>query len=82
MQLRSPKSLMNPRQATMQAIEKLDYRVTPGDISAQAGLNLEIANSALLSLAADTSAHMQVSEVGDIAFEFDRGFKNTSWRDR
>jgi hypothetical protein len=68
---------MNPRQATMQAIEKLDYRVTPGDIAAQAGLNLEIANSQLLALAADTSAHMQVSEVGDIAFEFDRGFKNT-----
>ncbi|AFY69673.1 hypothetical protein Pse7367_1381 [Thalassoporum mexicanum PCC 7367] len=68
---------MNPRQATMQAIEKLDYRVTPGDIAAQSGLNLEIANSQLLSLASDTSAHMQVSEAGDLAFEFDRSFKNT-----
>jgi hypothetical protein len=70
--------------AVMTAVESLDYRVTVGDVAAKAGLNLEIAQQGLIALAADTQAHLQVSEAGEIAYEFPQNFRsilrNRYWR--
>ncbi|PZO21182.1 MAG: hypothetical protein DCF25_05460 [Leptolyngbya foveolarum] len=59
----------------MQAVEALDYRVTVGDVAAKAGLNVEIAQQGLLALASETQGHMQVSDSGEIAYEFSRNFR-------
>ena len=68
----------------MQAVERLDYRVTVGDVAAQAGLDIKVAQQALLVLASDVQAHLQVSESGEIAYEFPRHFRtvlrNKFWR--
>jgi cytochrome c biogenesis protein CcdA len=70
--------------AVMTAVESLDYRVTVGDVAAKAGLNLEVAQQGLIALAADTQAHLQVSEAGEIAYEFPNNFRtilrNRYWR--
>ena len=59
----------------MKAVESLKYRVTVGDVAAQAGLNLATAEQGLLALASETQAHLQVSEEGEIAYEFPRNFR-------
>ncbi|MEL6327250.1 MAG: hypothetical protein AAFQ61_10155, partial [Cyanobacteria bacterium J06626_23] len=59
----------------MAAVEALDYRVTVGDVAAQSGLALPLAQQGILALAADTQAHMQVAETGDVAYEFPRNFR-------
>ncbi|ASC71082.1 uncharacterized protein XM38_020320 [Halomicronema hongdechloris C2206] len=75
---------MAPNPTVMQAVESLDYRVTVGDVAAQAGLDLNQARQGLLALASDTQAHLQVSESGEIAYEFPRNFRavlrNKFWR--
>ncbi len=68
----------------MRAVESLDYRVTVGDVAAQAGLKVEVAQKGLLALASETQGHMQVSESGEIAYEFPRNFqgilRNKHWQ--
>jgi hypothetical protein len=64
------------REAVMKAVEKLNYRVTVGDVAAQSGLSLAIASSQLMSLATDSGGHLQVSQSGDIAYMFSRNFRN------
>ena len=68
----------------LQTVEQLDYRVTVGDVAAQAGLQVETARQGLLSLAADVGGHLQVAETGDIAYVFPndlRGIlRRQSWR--
>ncbi|MEO0756480.1 MAG: hypothetical protein AAFY78_06360 [Cyanobacteria bacterium J06648_16] len=59
----------------MAAVEALDYRVTVGDVAAQSGLALPLAQQGILALAADTQAHMQVAETGDVAYEFPHNFR-------
>ncbi len=59
----------------MKAVESLSYRVTVGDVAARAGLNVEIAQQGLLALASETQAHLQVSEAGEIAYEFPKNFR-------
>ncbi|MGD1898356.1 MAG: hypothetical protein ACFB16_15545 [Phormidesmis sp.] len=59
----------------MQAVESLKYRVTVGEVAAQSGLNVEVAQQGLLALASETQAHMQVSPEGEIAYEFSRNFR-------
>ncbi|MBE9052609.1 hypothetical protein IQ243_19720 [Nostocales cyanobacterium LEGE 11386] len=66
---------MTPNPTIMQAIEKLGYRVTVGDVATQAGLNVAEAGQGLLALAADTGGHLQVAETGDIVYQFPRNFK-------
>jgi voltage-gated potassium channel Kch len=60
----------------MQAVERLGYRVTVGDVASQAGLNVEIASAGLLALASDAGGHMQVAESGDIVYLFPRNFRD------
>ncbi|WP_204140170.1 hypothetical protein [Halomicronema sp. CCY15110] len=70
--------------AVMTAVEMLDYRVTVGDVAAQSGLELATAQQGLNALAADTQAHLQVSDAGEIAYEFPKSFRailrNKYWR--
>ena len=77
---------MSQNPAVMKAVESLDYRVTVGDVAAQAGLDLNVTQQGLIALAADTQAHLQVSEAGEIAYEFPKNFRailrNKYWRIR
>jgi hypothetical protein len=77
---------MNHNTAVMEAVESLDYRVTVGDVAAQAGLELNLAQQGINALAADTAAHLQVSDTGEIAYEFPKSFRailrNKYWRIR
>ncbi|MEB3182350.1 MAG: hypothetical protein VKL59_25435 [Nostocaceae cyanobacterium] len=66
---------MAPNPAIMQAVEQLGYRVTVGDVSTQAGLNVEIAQQGLLALASSAGGHLQVAESGDIVYLFPRNFR-------
>lgn len=63
----------NPR--IMQAVERLDYRVTVGDVAAQAGLQVNLAQRELLALASEAGGHLQVAESGEIAYLFPRDFR-------
>ena len=70
---------MNPtaelNKDVMKAVESLDYRVTVGDVAAQAGLNIDVAEQGLLALASETQGHLQVSEEGKIAYAFPKNFR-------
>jgi hypothetical protein len=59
----------------MKAVERLDYRVTVGDVATQAGLELNLAEQGLLALASEAGGHLQVAETGDIAYLFPRDFR-------
>ncbi|KST63598.1 DUF4199 domain-containing protein [Mastigocoleus testarum] len=64
---------LNP--TIMQAVEKLDYRVTVGDIATQAGLNIAEASQGLLALATEAGGHLQVADDGDIVYLFPKNFR-------
>ena len=70
--------------AIAKSVEQLNYRVTVGDVAAQAGLNLNLAQQGLLALAADADGHMQVAETGDIVYLFPKNFRarvrNKHWQ--
>lgn len=72
--------------AVMRAVEKLDYRVTIGDVASQAGLDVKIAERDLLALASEAGGHMQVAESGEIAYLFPHNFRsilrNKDWQIR
>jgi len=53
----------------MQAVEHPGYRVTVRT-SPQAGLNVNLAQQRLLTLAADAGGHLQVAESGEIVYLF------------
>jgi hypothetical protein len=65
---------LNP--SVMQAVEKLGYRVTVGDVASQAGLEVQVAERDLLALASEAGGHMQVAESGEIAYLFTRNFRD------
>ena len=66
---------MAPSPTIMQAVEKLGYRVTVGDVVTQAGLNVVEANQSLLALASDAGGHLQVADSGDIVYLFPQNFR-------
>jgi hypothetical protein len=74
--------MLNP--TIMQAVEQLNYRATIGDVAAQAGLDLNIAEQGLLVLASETGGHLQVAETGDIVYQFPSNFRtilrNKFWK--
>jgi hypothetical protein len=65
-----------PNPAIMQAVERLGYRVTVGDIASQAGLKIDLAQQGLLALASDAGGHLQVSETGEVVYLFPKDFRN------
>jgi hypothetical protein len=75
---------MTPNPTLVQSVEQLGYRVTVGDVAAQAGLEINTAQRGILALASDAGAHLQVAESGDIAYVFPQNFRsilrNKYWR--
>jgi hypothetical protein len=67
---------MAPNPTIMQAVERLGYRVTVGDVATQAGLNVAEANQSLLALASDAGGHLQVADTGDIVYLFPKNFRD------
>jgi len=67
---------MTPNPDIMQAVEQLDYRVTVGDVAAQAGLKVAVAEQGLLALASQVSGHLQVAESGDVVYLFPPEFRS------
>lgn len=65
---------LNP--SVMQAVEKLGYRVTVGDVASQAGLEVQVAERDLLELASEAGGHMQVAESGEMAYLFSNNFRD------
>ncbi|ELS04360.1 hypothetical protein Xen7305DRAFT_00040910 [Xenococcus sp. PCC 7305] len=66
---------MTPNPQIMDSVDNLNYRVTVGDVAAQAGLNLNVAQNGLLALAADANGNLQVAESGDIVYCFPKNFR-------
>lgn len=60
----------------MKAVERLNYRVTVGDVATQAGLEVSLAEQGLLALASEAGGHLQVAETGDIVYLFPRDFRS------
>jgi hypothetical protein len=67
---------MTPDLKIVKSIEKLDYRVTVGDVAAQAGLELNFAQQGLLALASEAGGHLQVAESGDVVYLFPKNFRS------
>jgi hypothetical protein len=59
----------------MEAVKKLNYRVTIGDVAAQSGLDLNTAQREVLALASETGGNLQVAESGEIAYKFAPNFQ-------
>lgn len=66
---------MAPTPEIMQAVERLNYRVTVGDVATQAGLDLNLAQQGLLALASDAGGHLQVADSGDVVYLFPPNFR-------
>lgn len=66
---------MTPNPKIMQAVERLDYRVTIGDVATQAGLDVNLAQQGLLALASEAGGHLQVAESGEIVYQFPKNFR-------
>ncbi len=60
----------------MEAVEQLGYRVTVGDVATKAGLNVNLAEKGLLTLASGAGGHLQVAESGDIVYLFPQNFRD------
>ena len=67
---------MIPNPKILKSIEKLDYRVTVGDVAAQAGLELNFAQQGLIALASEAGGHLQVAESGDVVYLFPKNFRS------
>jgi len=59
----------------MKSIERLGYEVTVGDVAANSGLEINLAQKGLLALASETQGNLLVSETGDIVYKFPRNFR-------
>lgn len=73
---------LNPQ--IMRSVEQLDYAVTIGDVATQAGLELNVTQQGLLALASEAGGHLQVTDSGDILYQFPQNFRtilrNRFWR--
>jgi hypothetical protein len=67
---------MTPDPTIMQAVEKLDYRMTVGDVATQVGLDVNVAQQGLLALASEAGGHLQVAESGDVVYVFPQNFRS------
>ncbi|PSB20721.1 hypothetical protein C7B65_07355 [Phormidesmis priestleyi ULC007] len=66
---------MTPDPAIVKAVERLDYRVTVGDVAAQAGLDVNLAERGLLVLASAAGGQLQVAESGEVVYLFSQDFQ-------
>ncbi|MCY7321173.1 MAG: hypothetical protein LH660_05070 [Phormidesmis sp. CAN_BIN36] len=67
---------MTPDPAIVKAVERLDYRVTVGDVAAQAGLDVNLAERGLLVLASAAGGQLQVAESGEVVYLFSNDFQD------
>ena len=67
---------MTPNPKILKSIEKLDYRVTVGDVAADTGLELNFAQQGLLALAGEAGGHLQVADTGDVVYLFPQNFRS------
>ena len=65
---------LNP--AVLKAIDRLNYRATIGDVAAQSGLEIALAEQGVLALATETGATLQVTESGDVAYLFSPSYRS------
>ncbi|HTL89474.1 MAG TPA: hypothetical protein VL134_08725 [Leptolyngbya sp.] len=69
-------SMPTPNPAVLNAIESLNYRATVGDVAAQAGLNINLTEKGLLTLASQAGGELQVAESGEVVYQFPRNFRH------
>lgn len=69
-------SNLTPDPAIVKAVERLDYRVTVGDVAAQAGLDVNLAERGLLVLASAAGGQLQVAESGEVVYLFSKDFQD------
>lgn len=65
---------LNP--AVLKAVDRLNYRATIGDVAAQSGLKIALAEQGVLALATETGATLQVTESGDVAYLFSPSYRS------
>jgi hypothetical protein len=65
---------LNPK--VIAAVEQLNYRVTVGDVAVKSGLELQVAQQALITLASEAGGHLQVTETGEVAYLFAKNFRS------
>lgn len=58
------------------AVESLQYRATVGEVASQSGLELQLAQNELASLAAEAEGTLKVVDTGDIVYEFPENFRS------
>ncbi|OMO68365.1 hypothetical protein COLO4_29732 [Corchorus olitorius] len=63
------------RKRAMEAVDACGGRVTIGDVSSKAGLNLNQAQKALQALASDTNGFLEVSDEGDVLYVFPKDYR-------
>ncbi|XVE75966.1 hypothetical protein DITRI_Ditri12bG0134700 [Diplodiscus trichospermus] len=63
------------RKRAMDAVDAFGGRVTIGDVSSKAGLNLNQAQKALQALASDTNGFLEVSDEGDVLYVFPKDYR-------
>ncbi|KAE8718962.1 hypothetical protein F3Y22_tig00109983pilonHSYRG00012 [Hibiscus syriacus] len=63
------------RKRAMEAVDAFGGRVTVGDVSSKAGLNLNQAQKALQALASDTNGFLEVSDEGDVLYVFPKDYR-------
>lgn len=64
------------RTLVMEAVDRLNWQVTLGDVAGQTGLALDPARQELMALARDADGHMHVSDRGDILYTFQRNYRS------
>ena len=57
------------------SVEKLDYRVTVGDVASYSWISPSVVQKELLSLASDTFGNLQVTESGTIIYIFSKNLR-------
>lgn len=67
---------MIPNPAILNTIEQLGYRVTVADVASKAGLEINLAQNGLLTLASESGANLQVSQTGEIVYVFSNNFRS------
>ncbi len=65
------------KQIVIKAINDLGRRVSAADVATKTGLPVALVTSTLNQVAAETNGRLQVSGIGDIAYQFPIGYQTT-----
>jgi hypothetical protein len=64
------------KNAVIDSIKSLGYRVTAADVASKTGLSLHQVTTQLNNVAAETKGNLDVAKTGDIVYCFERNFTN------